>query len=1056
MPRPHPHQARKDLTDTCPGKRLLQGVLAGLGILLTFLVFTGFTAAQIAISGTNTKPTDRQPADRKPADPQRTESPGIVGRGPIELTWTNILGDGGARVGTRTRLPARPRPRFSRLVAVVFGRDGEIHFLGKREPKHELLKPEDLIDAFVLAYRAQVTGQHAPGVTIDPTPEQLEQGLRENDLMSVRYLGGSGGTVVGRDSYLGDLHLKHLGLGKNSLTKKPMTSRVKGYRSELTLLASQRLNRKQTWHRFWIEVARSQVRQSRAGNTFLLDTTLQVQTEYMVPQGGKLVPGKADPDPSALSFTQHLTKHFDAYADEFPALHRLRAYAQMGTLASAVRPPSRKAPDDRARPQLDRTWLLEDHHPRAVDTHSRTPATIASATLVRPGGRITRALKGGVNLGPKNTTFAVGDATVEALEQAVQKQVQANPDRPEFSVTVRGQQLEGITYRPPALAADQLWQTIPVGELPLVYEYPPKPGALAVGEGGLRLPQVSFSRLTVQLAGQPKKRPRAVSLVTRSGKRLTLDRIGQGRLPGQNATLTYTSQDGQHRLYVFDNVLLYLGGKVGFVARAGEPPRMQLHDGAEVIRFSGKAPHRVEKVDLPTGSIEVIYEGDTLTGWKSRDRSEVQVKRNARGEVIGLVQTKGGNDRIAFRFMQGQTGKPVLRAIVNQDGQGLSFDYGASDELQAVHADPVAGARVPAGDFYHATPSDRDIAEAVKRLEGTLVIRTIREAPAGKGDQIEIHLGEGKKLTVPFAEVDGKLGRYLEKASPSQAEMERIGQALRRVLGEAISKNKGILVAGPLARRLALALKLAARDRFIAYAADLQRAVKNFQTRAPRKPVDADFQEDSNWLKRKNVWVCKRGLSEGQLATLRPILRALEINPLPGRLVFAHHTAEAEAALRQAGPEWQDQPVIVVACGVNQRNVDSEGLARDLLYQGGESGVSSVSLLAKHIPLEFLPTLLERLPVALARGGERGNLHEASWAAWQTTLEQMLKDARNGNYPKWLDKEIPRSDTPEEQFNHFKDLIAPLWNLLFRLSRRPSWPGQQHRDLEGTLPVRSV
>jgi hypothetical protein len=967
------------------------------------------------------KPPAQPPA--KPPTPRPRHPGRAANPGPAELTWQAALGPGGATV-REAEVRAGPGSGFSRLVGVIFGPQGEVHFVGVREPGKPLLDVGDLVDALVLSYRAREARADNPGVTIEPTPAQLARGLRAGDLMEVVYLGGVQGTVVGRDSLAGDLALKFLSSGVDNVTRKPVTSRVPGYRNVLDLRLALPAVAEEAWHRFWLEPAGNVVRQSRDGRAFLLETRLRAHTQYMKAVGGKLVPGGAAANPAAEAFVSHLTKNLDAFASEFPVLHRLTAYAQLASLAEAIRPaPAGEA--DRARPKLDLAWLRAGHQPRRVSTLKTTPAIIATKT-VRAGLALrTLQQKGGVNLGPKKNTYRIGDSAAEDLARAV---LGAGKGRPaSLEVRVSGVSYQVLTHRPEAglLTA---WQTdLRAGDLAVVREY------ASTGAAGarwrLRLPRVSFARNTIRLGGVEGRRPRAIHIED-GVTTVTLDRLGLVELPGQPRTLGYLAGGGvTRRLLVYRKQLLYLDGEVQFLQRPGEAPFLSIPPGTRVVRFSGEPPHPVQEVRTATARVRYTFAAERLTAL--RDDAGNEIRLSYAGERLLRAEDVKGKKRVDYRYRRDGT----LRAVVDQGGRALSYAYDRpGGRLLGVWADPPAegaAAERTAGAFgYHVVPTPAQVRSAGRRWGDVILIRCLRESPAGAArPTYEIDFGDGRTLRVDPEEVDGRVGVLLS-ATATAAQKEEARQALRKVLGKAAEGDRPVLLVGHQVHDAALAFALLGLDKLIVHGADLDLALSNFVARSAAE-VDKPLHDDGTWLRRGNVLVYKPGLSRRDQSALTQVLRGLEGKPVPGILiVVGHHTPEFEAACRGLDREVKGNTVVPFTCGTT----DSHALAGEVLYQLGATGVS---YFPRHLDPVLLPAVLRPFLAELAEERNNANAHDAVRRALRRSLERVRQDGRKGEFPPGLDREFGDDATQADKLRKLEEKLQPLGVLLQRLSRGP-------------------
>ncbi len=382
--------------------------------------------------------------------------------GDVELEWTSALGPGGMLVPQAPDTRDESEGGLTRLLAIVLPEDEprEVLFVGVREPNLEPLRPSELLDAFLLAYRAMAVGM-PPGVSIDPKTEQLQAGLKAGDMMDVVYFGGVEQTDFGYAAFEADRLMKCLSAGIDNSTGQPFTCSVPGYRSELELHGElSKAGGGPEWHRFWIEHARSDIGQSADGRTLMGAVKLAINTQYMQVRNGELVSGDQPPDPAAKQFASHLTQHYAKYAEAFPVFNRLAVYAVLTSMAAAIH-------HDDASPYrrlLEDEWWLEEHPITTRQTPTGTKAVVAS------DGRVK--MTGGVTLKPENQYYPNHPRTV-ALQQDALAARRQQPDQREWTVMSQGIEYQVVRARP--RRARRTWQEdLRVGSLRLVREFGPR------------------------------------------------------------------------------------------------------------------------------------------------------------------------------------------------------------------------------------------------------------------------------------------------------------------------------------------------------------------------------------------------------------------------------------------------------------------------------------------------------------------------------------------------------------------------------------------------------
>lgn len=590
--------------------------------------------------------------------------------GNAELGWRNAFGAGGAlipQVPAAEDASTQPST-FSRLVGVVFPPgEREILFVGVAEPGHARLAPEELLDAFVLAYRAMANGK-SPGVSIDPTAEQLGRRLQEDDILNVVYFGDVRGTDFGYAAFECDRLMKCLSFGKDNLTKQPFGCKVPDYRSELELLADLPVNaEKESWHRFWIEQGISKIGQSHDGRTFLVDVQLAVNTQYMVVRDGELVPGNQSPDPAAKAFADHMTSHYDSYALELPVFGKLAAYAALTSVAQALQPHVADGADGpRMHPSVDTVWLLHDHQVRNVTTPTTTPAIIAERILPPEVGRILQ-LSGGVTIEPKNK-YRQNDPVADALQRAVlDAHSRRQPER-SWSVPFEGREYHVSTMR--SQRAWHIWQQdLEVGAVQVVRDYSSLGQTTDFGNGwSLRRPQLKLSEETARFDDFGVA-PRVVYVAKQPGEIAILPRLAMLTMPGQEPTPGYVSADGRRNLYMYSNVWTYVEGDVDFISLNGGRPKIEINNGGRVVDFSPDSQHRVQTIHAADGIIHYQYDGGQIASMRDGQGNSVQFAHDAGGKIT-RAEGSDGRRIVYHRDASGQ-----LKHVLDGDGHSQSYTY---------------------------------------------------------------------------------------------------------------------------------------------------------------------------------------------------------------------------------------------------------------------------------------------------------------------------------------------------------------------------------------------
>jgi hypothetical protein len=610
------------------------------------------------------------------------------------LSWTTPLGEGGVTIPPQSEESAGggASTTFSRLVAVVFPAEGrDVLFVGKAEPGKPPLDTQELLDAFVLACRARRLGQ-SPGVTIDPTAEQLTRGVVEDDRMDVRYFGGLEGSLFGWVTFEADRLMKCLSFGRDNITKKPFGCQVPGYRNEMDLLEAvggkrEQSKGKESWHRFWIEMLESRVSISKSGRVFMPDVRLGIKTEYMVPRGGKLESGNCPPDPAAKAFADHMTQSYAAYAEEFPVYRKLQTFAQLTSVAEAIQPAKGQTTSSNGQqPLFDLQWVMNDCPTTPFKTPTITPATVISRTnqVQRGDTRFTRIreLSGGVTLKPLNTT-RTADRQADALERAVFAKPAEQRGRdwmaslPDGEYRVASRRLSPRELR--------LWQTdLRVGPVAVTRQYSASTTAGPASFG--RRWQFQQPRLRVATTKITLKDGRrvaeAVYMEDAQGKRIVLDQHVTLTMPGEGPTSGFSTRDDAKSLFCYDNLWILTEGDVRFVAEKRGADKFRISSGGRVSLFSSDESHQVLFTKTERDLVAYTYERGKLAKLSDGKGNSISLTHDAQGRCAKL----SGSDGKEINYIYDSNGNLVSAS----DGRGHSITYRSNTftgEPQAIRAD---------------------------------------------------------------------------------------------------------------------------------------------------------------------------------------------------------------------------------------------------------------------------------------------------------------------------------------------------------------------------------
>jgi hypothetical protein len=787
--------------------------------------------------------------------------------------------------------------------------ENEIVFVGMQEEGQPQLDVDALMDALVVALRSL---PEAPGVSIDPTPAQLARGLRENDLMTVRYIGGDDRTVVGAAAFEADRLMKCLSFAKDNITKQPFMCKVPGYRSELDASLSAEGGADEGWHRFWIEQLESPVETSDDGRTLLLGARLGVLTEYMtVGAAGKLVGVKRPASGPAREFSDHLTNNYDAYAREFRAYQELKAYAQMTTLALALTGGSHAAAASRPAALFDVEPLTMRRSVRAVDTPETTPAIVASKQSVSTQGTTTRtrgvSLTGGVDLTPR-PKYQGPTAAANQMQRDVVAAIARRPNAALWTVPSGRDTLVAVR-RGVGASAPRIWQTdMVVGPLRFtrLSAEDGKPGSIGRDWRAL-LPELQFSADSVDVA-QLGRMPRSATITTIDGDQVFMTQHGTLTMPGQPAVSGFldTRRPKKRRLYRFRNAIVLEDGDVKYVELPGGSIQREVTGDAAFIEYDPVAPHRPQRIRTAQGTVEILWAGSRLLGYQADGGQRIDLVYGRDGGIVGLRGSDG--QAVDYRF----DGRGRLRAAAGRQGESIAYrlpdDDGRPTGIFAVFPDRPAGASIVHGPFEVSPASTRESLreEAARQSNATTVFIGLTDAPAGSSHDLDVVIGARE---IP---VDRNLERVVDAVLTAEKGKGPQSDWLRQTFleNEAVRGRNDVVVIGePTMRNLtARALRLLAPDRVISTAANPRLAALNL----PRLRGGSSRREFQHIH-----------LAEGLDASINSAITELAKSAPQGGdllIVSGHNSAQFQAGIEQlaASGALKGKTVVLLTCGLDK------------------------------------------------------------------------------------------------------------------------------------------
>jgi hypothetical protein len=901
---------------------------------------TSLTTVHEPLPDTKPSTTVKEPADRVPTSrdqpppspspqppPQSNHANRVAllqteqGANTVTLKWESPIGPGQVLVPVVAPPPeedAPALPPITRLVAVTFTPDGrDLLFIGACEPGKPVLDPQELFDAFVVSLRALAAGSEPPGVSIDPTPEQAAGKIDEKSRMPVRYLGNDAGTTLGLVAFEGDLLLKWLGLGKNSLTGQPFGCSVAGYLSRVARLDKARKTPDPSWHRFWIAVKDSQVSPSEDGRTFWVETRLFVDTRRMsVDARGELHDAKESAEPTAQQFSDHISENYSKYADEFPVLARLQAFAQLTAVARAVLGEPDKKDGIARNTNVDLSWLLYGYQPRPVPTPLDTPATVALGA----GFKLT----GGVNLEPKNQ-YRKGEAKVEELQRTTLAERGKNPAAREWTAHAEGKELRVSARGPVVWGTPLLTQTdLRVGDLELVRDWSPTNPDSPLGRGwSLRLaPQVSVSR-TLATLENGQKRPSSVTFQDRPDH-VVIMRPAKLRLPGQPEVLGYLSADGKQELHPFKNDFLYLEGDIKWFEEqpSGRLTR-EMGPDARIVHFTpDEAAPRVQEIETSRGLLQVEHEDGLPVQFRDKAGNSIKLAYDQRPDGSKRLREARGSDGQVRQYRHDS--HHHLVRVEDDHGRGISY-----------HATPAPGR--PLQVLVDVAPDARAETASLPQAEVRTLPTDLRAREAGARPGIDARIAVVDAKTMSDAELHVHADVVLQGADDG-ASAAKLRAAVAPEAGEVlVVRNPDVVQA----------MKEVMPDLTVIGTSNLERAAVKLKASLGR-------------------------VGQGEVLvldganTLEPVKQALGkvASTADARVVIVAGHMDARSAVQLRGlieaGKFKDRAVILATCGVEQ--------TRALIDEMIEAGAVRVWFFDQTIPQKSLPTLVERIQQQLEIG----------------------------------------------------------------------------------------
>jgi RHS repeat-associated protein len=217
------------------------------------------------------------------------------------------------------------------IVGVAYDqKTNQLILIGNRNINLPAMKPEYLAAAIRVVYSES---KHEPGMTIDPHPQDPH-----GPIMNVIFFGSTENTRLGWVMFEADRVMKGYSVGNDNISKQPVVSSVPGYQSVGAMSLQNGNHNSGLWSRFWLVPQPVIAKLSDDGNTILFEPIkMQVKTETMRWDGGKLVSAGGIKDAEAETFASHFTQQYEDFARENPIYTELKHVTQAVALAQWMR-----------------------------------------------------------------------------------------------------------------------------------------------------------------------------------------------------------------------------------------------------------------------------------------------------------------------------------------------------------------------------------------------------------------------------------------------------------------------------------------------------------------------------------------------------------------------------------------------------------------------------------------------------------------------------------------------------------------------------------------------
>lgn len=911
--------------------------------------------------------------------------------GSTRWSWTNSLGEGGLRE-PNTFAPPQPQDCFTRLTGVMFPPDRpDVLFFGVSEPGERALDPAELLDVLVTAYRTPRESS-GPSMSIDPTPELLQEmkdlpvGAVPRNQQKVVYYGGIESTVLGAVACEADLIMKYLSLGQRpEAPNRPFTAKVPGHRSVLEILAQKdEASRGPTWHRFWIQPQTVTVAHSEDGRVFLPQTRLEVLTQLMIPGEKQLLPGQGEPGAAAQEFQRRLTEHYDDYALEFEAFHKLRAFAQLTSLADSLSAPRKGDRPDVGWLPSDISDRLAEHRPAHVKTIDWVAPLVAKTQLKTTLGTRTIFLNGGVTLRTRESDLK-RLRVADNLQGDVLEAVRRDPERRAWSVTSDGNLYRVVSALPKSNTT--AWQRdLKVGALEAFRHYRFNRGPDNNAPTGWQFGKPTLTELERRRPGQSNLPP-AIVIEDETARTFRLDQTLSASYGGNPLTLAYWDLAARRRLYCYKNGWELHEGTLRFFRRGDGSNEVEFGSQARIVRFDAGVGHKVEAVESAEGRRVYRYAGARLTKVTDGDRS-IELLYDAKGRWSAVVASDG--QKAFYRYDEVDR----LRSVVNE--RQLSVGYGYEEpagKLNEIVIESGAGfdsaTAESNGIMLRVAPSWDAVRSEVREL-GLSVPEDVRLITVGldtEPGRAVLQINDHDVNGITRAEIDDF---YQAIVVRREADAARRLRELFEVPPESPGGMRYVIhCQADGGEQLALALREAAPE-IEAYTANHPaRALGNLARQARNRSI-----------RRFHVVVQRDGLQDGligadQLRELASVSSPLE--EADGVIIVGDNRQSFRDEVARLGTAAAGRPVILVSCG---QGALTRGMTNQLLDTQNASGVIFYDQpLSQALLIPLVRGLMDRLQADPALGGSLEQLRRTL----REIGEEIYRDAQRGTFPPGID-----------------------------------------------------